>query len=78
VPDAVLFESLWVWTDTSAGRLMMVDEQKTLVSALTNGVEASASDPRSETAIWGEGKMNSLVVVLKAIFTWRLDNLELP
>jgi len=76
VPEAMLFESLWVWTDTSAGRLMMVDGRKTLVSALVNGTDASASDPRSETAIWGEGDTNSLVVVLKAIFTWRLDNLE--
>jgi len=76
VPEAMVFESLWVWTDTSAGRLMMVDEQKTLVSALVNDTDASASDPRSETAIWGEGDTNSLVVVLKAIFTWRLDNLE--
>ncbi|WP_135662139.1 TrmB family transcriptional regulator [Halorhabdus rudnickae] len=73
IPDATMFESLWVWSDTSAGRLMMVDGQKTLVSALVNGSEASPSDPRSETAIWGEGDRNSLVVVLKAIFTWRLD-----
>ena len=46
---------------------------KTLVSALVNGADASPSDPRSETAIWGEGDTNSLVVVLKAIFTWRLN-----
>jgi hypothetical protein len=68
-----MFESLWVWSDTAAGRLMMVDGQKTLVSALVNGVEADPSDSRSETAVWGEGNTNSLVVVLKAIFTWRLD-----
>ncbi|WP_293032740.1 TrmB family transcriptional regulator [Natronococcus sp.] len=76
IPDATMFESLWVWSDTSAGRLMMIDGRKTLVSALVNGVEASVSDPRSETAIWGEGETNSLVVVLKAIFTWRLDSAE--
>jgi len=73
IPGATMFESLWVWSDTSAGRLMMVDGRKTLVSALVNGTDASPSDPRSETAIWGEGETNSLVVVLKAIFTWRLD-----
>ncbi|WP_255196533.1 TrmB family transcriptional regulator [Halorarius litoreus] len=73
IPGATMFESLWVWSDTSAGRLMMVDGRKTLVSALVNGADASPSDPRSETAIWGEGDANSLVVVLKAIFTWRLD-----
>jgi sugar-specific transcriptional regulator TrmB len=74
IPGATMFESLWVWSDTSAGRLMMVDGRKTLVSALVNGVDAEPSDPRSETAIWGEGDTNSLVVVLKAIFTWRLDS----
>jgi sugar-specific transcriptional regulator TrmB len=73
IPGATIFESLWVWTDTSAGRLMLVDERKTLVSALVNGVDADRSDPRSETAIWGGGETNSLVVVLKAIFAWRLD-----
>lgn len=74
IPGATMFESLWVWSDTSAGRLMMVDGKKTLVSALVNGVDAKPSDKRSETAIWGEGNTNSLVVVLKAIFTWRLDS----
>ncbi|WP_277555701.1 TrmB family transcriptional regulator [Halobaculum limi] len=73
IPGATMFESLWVWSDTSAGRLMMVDGRKTLVSALVNGTDASPTDPRSETAIWGEGDANSLVVVLKAIFTWQLD-----
>ncbi|SDN20093.1 Sugar-specific transcriptional regulator TrmB [Halogranum gelatinilyticum] len=72
IPGVTMFESLWVWSDTSAGRLMMVDGRKTLVSVLVNGADASPSDPRSETAIWGEGETNSLVVVLKAIFTWRL------
>ena len=76
IPGATMFESLWVWSDTPAGRLMMVDGKKTLVSALVNGAEAGPSDPRSETAIWGEGESNSLVVVLKAIFTWRLDSIE--
>ncbi|MDG5761777.1 helix-turn-helix domain-containing protein [Natronococcus sp. A-GB1] len=76
IPGATMFESLWVWSDTSAGRLMMIDGRKTLVSALVNGEGASVSDPRSETAIWGEGETNSLVVVLKAIFTWQLDSAE--
>ena len=76
IPGARMFESLWVWSDTAAGRLMMVDGRKTLVSALVNGAETDPSDPRSETAVWGEGNTNSLVVVLKAIFTWRLDVVE--
>ena len=66
IPDAEMFESLWVWSDTPAGRLMMADNRKTLASALVNGEDASASDPRAETAIWGDGTNNRLVVVLKA------------
>ncbi|WP_435066686.1 TrmB family transcriptional regulator [Haloplanus sp. C73] len=73
VPGVSVFESLWVWSDTPAGRLMMIDGRKTLVSALVNGADAGPHDPRSETAIWGEGEANSLVAVLKGIFTWRLD-----
>ena len=76
MPGATVFESLWVWSDTPAGRLKMVDGTKTLVSALVNGEDASPSDPRAETAIWGEGETNSLVVVLKPIFTWRHETAE--
>ena len=76
IPEATMFESLWVWSDTPAGRLMMVDDTKTLTSALVNGADADPSDPRSETAIWGEGETNSLVVVLKAMFTWRLQSVD--
>ncbi len=66
VPEAEQFESLWLWSDTPAGRLLMIDGTKTLVSVRPNG-------GRSETAIWGAGETNSLVVVLRSIFTWRLD-----
>jgi sugar-specific transcriptional regulator TrmB len=76
VPGANLFESLWVWTDTPAGRLVMIDGARTLVSVLVNGTDAASTDPRDETAIWGAGETNSLVVVLRAIFTWRLRNAE--
>ena len=76
IPGAELFESLWVWSDTPAGRLMMVDGTQTLASVLVNGTDAAPTDPRSETAIWGSGETNSLVVVLKAIFTWRLGNTD--
>lgn len=76
IPGAEMFESLWMWSDTPAGRLMMVDDQRTLASALVNGSDASPTDPRSETAIWGAGESNSLVIVLRAIFTWRLDSNE--
>lgn len=72
IPEARTFDSLWVWSDTPAGRLMMIDDEKTLVSALVNDTARAA--PRTETAIWGAGDTNSLVVVLRAIFTWRLES----
>jgi sugar-specific transcriptional regulator TrmB len=74
VPGAELFESLWVWSDTPAGRLMMVDETQTLVSVLVGDEDPAPTEPRFETAIWGAGETNSLVVVLRAIFTWRLED----
>ncbi|QCC48852.1 TrmB family transcriptional regulator [Halobellus limi] len=74
VPDAQLFESLWDWSDTPAGRLLMVDREKTLVSVLVDGDGQHPPEPRDETAIWGTGPTNSLVVVLKALFTWQLDS----
>lgn len=73
VPEAELFDSLWLWSDTPAGRLMLVDDSRTLVSVL---VDEANNGSRSETAIWGSGDANSLVVVLRAIFTWRLDSEE--
>ena len=76
IPGATVFESLWIWSDTPAGQLMMVDGRKTLVSALVDVVEVSPSDPRAETAIWDEGETNSLVAVLKPIVTGRLDTAD--
>lgn len=73
LPEAELFDSLWLWSDTPAGRLLMADREKTLVSVLVNGADAMPSDSRSETAIWGVGTHNSLVVVLRALFAWRLE-----
>ena len=73
VPEATLFESLWAWSETATGRLMMVDSEQLLVSALVTDADAAPTDPRSETAIWGTGNSNSLVVILRAIFTWRLE-----
>ena len=74
IPVAEMFESLWVWSDTPAGRLMMVDGRRTLVSVLVNGADDAPTEPRAETAIWGAGETNSLVVVLRAIFTHRLED----
>ncbi|WP_418285083.1 TrmB family transcriptional regulator [Halorubrum sp. DTA46] len=74
VPDAQLFESLWDWSDTPAGRLLMVDQEQTLVSVLVDGNGEHPPEPRDETAIWGTGATNSLVVILKTVFTWQLNN----
>ncbi|WP_436926966.1 TrmB family transcriptional regulator [Halosimplex amylolyticum] len=72
VPDVDLFESIWVWSDTPAGRLLTVDQEQTLVSVLLENGDGPP-DPRDETAIWGAGATNSLVVVLRAMFTWQLE-----
>lgn len=63
-------DSLWDWEDTPAGRVLLVDGQKTLVSVLAGDAPISRRD---ETAIWGVGPNNNLVVVLRAMFGWQ-DN----
>lgn len=73
VPGAELFESLWEWTDDPAGRLLMVDREKTLVSVLVTGNGNQPPEDANETAIWGTGETNSLVIILRAMFTWQLD-----
>ena len=71
--EADLFESLWDWADTPAGRLLMVDGKKTLASVLVSGNGDHPPEALDETAIWGTGETNSLVVVLRAMFTWQLE-----
>lgn len=72
MPAAELFETLWAWSDEGAGSLLITDKRTALVSVL---VDQDAMDSIHETAIWGTGEYNSLVVVLRAIFTWRLGTL---
>ena len=74
IPEAEVFESMWEWSETPAGRLLMVDQGKTLVSVQTSGADDRPPRPGDETAIWGSGTTNGLVVVLKAMFTWQLDD----
>lgn len=75
VPQAELFDSMWTWSETPAGRLLMVDREKTLVSVLTPNDSDSRdiATAEDETAIWGTGTHNGLVIVLKAMFTWQLS-----
>lgn len=71
VPTAERFETPWSWTEEGAGSLLITDKRTALVSVL---VDSDATDGIQETAIWGTGEHNSLVVVLRAIFTWRLGS----
>lgn len=66
IPEVMLFETLWDWEAASAGSLLITDDRTALVSVLLPD-----SDTKGETAIWGTGEYNSLVVVLRAIFTRR-------
>lgn len=68
IPSAHWHETQLQWTDSTAGQLLMVDRETVLVSALTDG------GAPTETAIWGSGEHNSLVVVLKATFLRQLSD----
>ncbi|WP_049904263.1 TrmB family transcriptional regulator [Halococcus hamelinensis] len=67
IPGLTVFETLWDWEKVSAGSVLLTDEQTALVSVLLP--ESGTSNGTEETAIWGSGEHNSLVVVLRAIFT---------
>ena len=70
VPKAEFVDPPWEWHTTPTGRLVMADSETILMSAFHDGASPT------ETAIWGTGSQNSLVVVLKAIFAWWLDNAD--
>jgi sugar-specific transcriptional regulator TrmB len=70
VPAAELVEPPWPWHTSPTGRLLLTDRETVLMSTLPDG------DGPSETAIWGSGPQNSLVVVLKTIFAWWLESSE--
>ena len=73
VPSVTLFETLWEWADTPAGTLLITDKQTALVSVRVEEVETEDTE---EVAIWGTGHRNSLVVILRAMFTWQLETYE--
>jgi hypothetical protein len=70
LPDGCGFESSRTWSGVPAGRLLMVDRSRTLASVVVDGDGEHPPGERDETAIWGAGDNNSLVVVLKAMFAW--------
>lgn len=69
IPTASTFETLWKWSETGAGSVLVTDERTALVSVL---MDDGDQDGPNETAIWGTGDHNSLVVIMRALFTWRL------
>ena len=71
IPSATLFETLWEWSEVGAGSLLITDQRTALVSVL---VDSDSTDVEDEVAIWGTGERNSLVLVLRTIFTWRLGS----
>ncbi len=70
VPSAELTEPPWEWHTAATGRLLLVDRETVLMSALSNG------GATTETAVWGRGSHNSLVTVLETIVGWWLDEAE--
>lgn len=70
VPAAELVEAPWEWDEPMTGRLLFVDRESVLMSTLPTG------DGPAETAIWGTGAENSLVVVLETIVDWWLSSPE--
>lgn len=72
IPSAEFFETLWAWADEGAGSLLITDRRTALVSVLVN---QGATDSIHEIGIWRRGEHNSLIVVLRAIFTCRLNTL---
>lgn len=71
VPSATMFETLWEWSELGAGSVLITDERTALASVL---VDNDARGHPDETAIWGSGPHNSLVVILRAFFTSRLGD----
>jgi sugar-specific transcriptional regulator TrmB len=71
IPSASTFETLWEWSELGAGRILITDERTALASVL---VEDGGRGVPDETAIWGSGARNSLVVILRALFTSRLGD----
>lgn len=70
VPDAELVEPPWAWHRPPTGRLLLTDRERVLMSTLRDG------DGPTETAIWGRGPQNSLVMVLETIVAWWLEQYE--
>lgn len=75
VPSTTVSETMWDWSAAGAGSVLVTDKRTALVSVLRNG---TGREDANETAIWGSGAQNNLVVVLRALFTWQFDEERPP
>lgn len=61
---SIVVETVWEWSDTDVTRLLLINDEVTLVSVERH----TESGEPIEVAIWGRGTTNNLVVVLRTIF----------
>lgn len=52
-----------VWEDSAVGRVLLVDGERALIT-----VRGTDTDRQPDSAIWGTGTANTLVVLLQAVF----------
>jgi sugar-specific transcriptional regulator TrmB len=62
VPDAAVDASAWDIADTALGRVLVVDGERTLLSARDDG---------TETAVWSDAASRGFAAVLRAMVTGR-------
>lgn len=56
IPDVQVYDSLRHWADTPAGRLLMVDQEKTLVSVLVQVTVITPQSPETKPPSGGRAK----------------------
>lgn len=76
VPSATVFDTIRGWSKTPIGSLLFVDRRTALVSVRVDRTPDADSGSPDEIAIWGAGDRNSLVIVLRAIFSWQLEPVD--
>lgn len=65
VPDAAVDASAWAVSDTAVDRVLVVDGERTLLSARVDG---------SETAVWSDAASHGFAAVLRAMVSGRRDD----
>lgn len=69
VPGAESVDAGPDWAATPVGTLLLVDGRRAMVSVVPDGADAADR----ETAVWGSGRLNPLVVVLRAVLAGTRD-----